>query len=168
MNGPTSASLTERVDDELAPGRPDPRVGDVMLRHPKVLDAQATVDEARAALANDHVHMALLSQGSTLVGTLVRADLPPPIQRSDQRSVEGSGPALPWSTLRNRTVPPATSADAARELLIDRGLRRLAVVDHDGTLLGLMCLKRTRTGFCSDEDVASRAQSQVLSRQAAD
>lgn len=65
-------------------------------------------------------------------------------------------------------MPPATSADAARELLIDRGLRRLAVVDHDGTLLGLMCLKRTRTGFCSDEDVASRAQSQVLSRQAAD
>ena len=164
MNGPTSASLTERFDDELTPDRPDPRVGDVMLRHPKVLDAQATVDEARVALTNDHVHMVLLSQGSTLVGTLVRVDLPPPIQGSDQ----GSGPALPWSTLRNRTVPPATSADAARELLIDRGLRRLAVVDHDGTLLGLMCLKRTRTGFCSDEDVASRAQSQVLSRQAAD
>lgn len=164
MNGPTSASLTERVDDELTPGRPDPRVGDVMLRRPKVLDAQATVDEARVALANDHVHMVLLSQGSTLVGTLVRADLPPPIQGSDQ----GSGPALPWSTLRNRTVPSATSADAARELLIDRGLRRLAVVDHDGTLLGLMCLKRSRTGFCSDEDVASRAQSRVLSRQAAD
>lgn len=164
MNGPTSASLTERVDDELTPDRPDPRVSDVMLRRPKVLDAQATVDEARVALANDHVHMVLLSQGSTLVGTLVRADLPPPIQGSDQ----GSGPALPWSTLRNRTVPPATSADAALELLIDRGLRRLAVVDHDGTLLGLMCLKRTRTGFRSDEDVASRAQSQVLSRQAAD
>lgn len=164
MSGPTSASLTGRVDDELAPGGPDLRVGDVMLRHPKVLDIRATVDEARVALANDHVHMVLLSQGSTLVGTLVRADLPPPIQGSDQ----GSGPALPWSTLRNRTVPPATSADAARELLIDRGLRRLAVVDHDGTLLGLMCLKRTRTGFCSDEDVASRAQSQVLSRQAAD
>lgn len=78
MNGPTSASLTERVDDELTPGRPDLRVSDVMLRRPKVLDAQATVDEARVALANDHVHMVLLSQGSTLVGTLVRADLPPP------------------------------------------------------------------------------------------
>jgi CBS-domain-containing membrane protein len=65
-------------------------------------------------------------------------------------------------------VPSATSADAARELLIERGLRRLAVVNHDSTLLGLMCLKRSRTGFCSDEDVASRAQSRVLSRQAAD
>jgi CBS-domain-containing membrane protein len=168
MNGPTSASLTERVDDEQTLAGPCTPVSDVMLRHPKVLDARATVDEARAALTDDHVHMVLLSQGSTLVGTLVRTDLPSPIQRSDQRSVEGSGPALPWSTLRNRTVPSETSADAARELLIARGLRRLAVVDHDGTLLGLMCLKRSRTGFCSDEDVASRARSRVLSRQAAD
>ncbi|HEU5484878.1 MAG TPA: CBS domain-containing protein [Microlunatus sp.] len=139
-------------------------VSDVMLRHPKVLDAQATVDEARAALTDDHVHMALLTEGSTLVGTLVRTDLPHPIQRSDQ----GSGPALPWSTLRDRTVPSATSADTVNKLLIERGLRRLAVIDHDGTLLGLMCLKRSRTGFCSDEDVASRAQSRALSRQAAD
>jgi CBS-domain-containing membrane protein len=164
MNGPPSASLTERVDDEQTLAVPCTPVSDVMLRHPKVLDAQATVDEARAALTDDHVHMVLLTEGSTLVGTLVRADLPHPIQRSDQ----GSGPALPWSTLRDRTVPSATSADTVNKLLIERGLRRLAVIDHDGTLLGLMCLKRSRTGFCSDEDVASRAQSRVLSRQAAD
>ena len=164
MNGPTSASLTERVDDEQTLAVPCTPVSDVMLRHPKVLDAQATLDEARAALTDDHVQMVLLSQGSTLVGTLVCADLPPLIQGSDQ----GSGPALPWSRLWNRTVPSATSADAARELLIERGLRRLAVVDLDGTLLGLMCFKRSRTGFCSDEDVASRARSRVLSRQAAD
>jgi hypothetical protein len=126
-----------------------------MLRHPKVLDAQATVDEARVALTDDHVYMVLLSQGSTLVGTLVCTDLPPLIQGSGQ----GSGPALLWSTLRNRTVPSSAPADAVQELLIARELRRLAVVDHDGTLLGLMCLKRSRTGFCSDEDVASRAWS---------
>jgi CBS-domain-containing membrane protein len=164
MNGPPSASLTERVDDEQTLAVPCTPVSDVMLRHPKVLDAQATVDEARAALTDDHVHMVLLTEGSTLVGTLVRTDLPHPIQRSDQ----GSGPALPWSTLRDRTVPSATSADTVNKLLIERGLRRLAVIDHDGTLLGLMCLKRSRTGFCSDEDVASRAQSRALSRQAAD
>jgi CBS-domain-containing membrane protein len=164
MNGPPSASLTERVDDEQTLAVPCTPVSDVMLRHPKVLDAQATVDEARAALTDDHVHMVLLTEGSTLVGTLVRTDLPHPIQRSDQ----GGGPALPWSTLRDRTVPSATSADTVNKLLIERGLRRLAVIDHDGTLLGLMCLKRSRTGFCSDEDVASRAQSRVLSRQAAD
>ncbi len=164
MNGPTSASLTERVDDEQTLAVPCTPVSDVMLRHPKVLDAQATVDQARAALTDDHVHMVLLTEGSTLVGTLVRTDLPHPIQRSDQ----GSGPALPWSTLRDRTVPSATSADTVNKLLIERGLRRLAVIDHDGTLLGLMCLKRSRTGFCSDEDGASRAQSRALSRPAAD
>ena len=65
-------------------------------------------------------------------------------------------------------MPSTMSAEAVQELLIERGLRRLAVVDRDGTLLGLMCLKRTRTGFCSDEDVASRAQSRAMSRQAAD
>lgn len=156
MNGcQTSSSRTARPVDDQAPTGPDTRVSDVMLRHPKVLDAQATVDEAGAALTNDHVHMVLLTEGSTLVGTLVRTDLPQAAQGSSQ----GSGPALMWSTLRDRTVPSAAPADAAQDLLIERGLRRLAVVDHDGTLLGLMCLKRSRTGFCSDEDVASRARS---------
>ncbi len=40
--------------------------------------------------------------------------------------------------------------------LIHRGLRRLAVVDDNGLLMGLLCLKRKLTGFCSDADVAAR------------
>lgn len=95
-------------------------------------------------------------RGSTLVGIVVHVDLP--------QAAQGSGPVLPWSTRRNRTVSPAARAGAVQELLVERGLRRVAVVDHDGTLLGLMCLKRSWTGFCSDDDVASRAQS----RRAAD
>jgi len=39
------------------------------------------------------------------------------------------------------------------------GRRRLAVVDDGGVLVGLLCLKRTGRGFCSDLDVASRAAS---------
>jgi hypothetical protein len=34
---------------------------------------------------------------------------------------------------------------------------RLAVVDDDGVLTGLLCLKRKLTGFCTDADVAARA-----------
>ncbi len=127
-----------------------------MLRHPKVISARACVEEVRAALTNDHVHMVLLTEGSTLVGTLVRTDLP--------LAAQGRDLAMRWSTLRQRTVPPAARVEDVQQLLIERGLRRTAVVDHDGTLLGLMCLKRSRTGFCSDDDVASRAQS----RRAAD
>ena len=34
---------------------------------------------------------------------------------------------------------------------------RLAVIDEECRLLGLLCLKRTRLGFCSDADVQARA-----------
>ena len=35
--------------------------------------------------------------------------------------------------------------------------RRLAVVDAEGMLLGLLALKASGTGFCSDVDVECRA-----------
>jgi hypothetical protein len=38
------------------------------------------------------------------------------------------------------------------------GRRRLAVTSEDGRLLGLLCLKASGRGFCSDEDVAARGQ----------
>ncbi len=44
-------------------------------------------------------------------------------------------------------------------MLLARGRRRLAVVDERGALLGLLCLKRRLTGFCSDADVAARGES---------
>jgi predicted transcriptional regulator len=129
----------------------DALVRDVMLRHPKTLSAQSSVDEAHAALCDDHVHMVLLTEGDTLVGTVVRTDLP--------RTTQESGPVLPWSKLHSRTVKPQATAKSVQELLIERGLRRLAVIDDDGVLLGLMCLKRSKTGFCSDDDVECRANS---------
>jgi len=43
-----------------------------------------------------------------------------------------------------------------QRLLIDHGIRRVAVVNADGSLLGLMCLKQRMRGFCSDGDVAAR------------
>jgi CBS-domain-containing membrane protein len=128
----------------------DTTVRAVMLRHPKTLPAQASLAQARAALSNDHVHLVLLTEGKRLVGALTRTDLPP---------TGTIGSALAWSTLAGRTVSPDTPATAVHRLLIDRGLRRLAVVDADGSLLGLICLKQQRTGFCSDSDVKARSRS---------
>ena len=147
-----SASLIAPAVGGQAPtSGTDTLVSDVMLRHPKTLPAWASAEDARSVLANDHVHMVLLTDGSTLVGTLMRTDLPP--------TAQVSGPALLWSTLHHRTVPPSARADVVRDDLVQRGQRRVAVVDHDGSLLGLMCLKRSRTGFCADDDTRSRAQS---------
>ncbi|MGX6603965.1 CBS domain-containing protein [Micromonosporaceae bacterium Da 78-11] len=125
-------------------------VREVMLRHPKTLPVSASITQARATLTNDHVHLLLLTEGTKLVGTLTRTDLPPP---------ETLGPALAWSTLVDRTVPPDTPTISVHSLLISQGIRRVAVVDADGSLLGLMCLKQRRTGFCSDADVAARSRS---------
>jgi CBS domain-containing protein len=124
-------------------------VRDVMATRPKTLPASASVDDARSALADDHVHMVLLTRGAILLGTLVRADLPP--------TAPGDGPALPWSTLSGRTTAPDVPVAPVRQLLVRAGLRRLAVADADGTLLGLLCLKSSGAGFCSDADITSRA-----------
>jgi CBS domain-containing protein len=127
-------------------------VREVVVRLPKTLGPATSVAQARAALADDHVHMLLIIDGDgRLLGTLVRSDLP--------RSVDDSARALDHAVLRNRTIAPDVPAEAARQLLLRRGERRLAVVDGDGRLLGLLCLKRRLTGFCSDLDVRARATS---------
>lgn len=129
--------------------RPKSLVGDVMLRNPRTLAAGASLAQARAALADDHVHMVLLTEGPDLIGTLVRSDLP--------SAATGDRPARAWSSLVGRTVPPDASASDLQRLMIERGIRRVAVVDRAGTFYGLLCLKQRRTGFCSDSDVATRS-----------
>ena len=119
-----------------------------MVTRPKTTSYDVTVGAARAVLDGDHVHMVLLIQGGRLRGTIVREDL---------QEASEDDPALLHARLAGRTVGPSVRADVAQEWLARTGARRFAVVDGAGDLLGLLCLKRRRTGFCSDGDVASRA-----------
>jgi hypothetical protein len=52
----------------------------------------------------------------------------------------------------------ASLADV-RQAMTATGRRRAAVTSADGRLLGLLCLKVSQTGFCSDQDVRARALS---------
>ena len=122
---------------------------DVVVRWPKTMPPDATVAQARAALADDHVHMLLITTEGRLVGTLVRDDLP--------ASVPDEVPALERATLEGRTIGPDASSERVRDILLARGQRRLAVIAPDGSLLGLLCLKRRLDGFCSDADVVARS-----------
>jgi hypothetical protein len=120
-----------------------------MVRCPKVLPVDAVVGQVRVAFEDDHVHMVLLTRGSLLCGTIVRGDVPdmaPDVQR-----------ALCFAHLTDRTVPATAQSDAVLQWLVARQQRRLAVVDGRGLLLGLLCLKASGTGFCSDATVTSRA-----------
>lgn len=126
-----------------------PTIAEVMVRHPKVLSADATVGQVRTVFEDDHVHMVLLTRGGYLCGTVVRGDVPgtaPDAQR-----------AVHFAHLTDRTVAATAPADAVLQWLAARQQRRLAVVDDDGLLVGLVCLKARGTGFCSDADVTARA-----------
>jgi hypothetical protein len=142
-----TSAVDHRTDLASASTGNQGAVAEIMIHNPKTLSARASIAAVRAALDDDHVHMVLLTDGTTLVGTLVASDLPP-----------AEGPALPWSRLTGRTVPPDYPVSDVLDLLNERETRRIAVVNTDHTLLGLVCLKARRTGFCSDGDVISRSQ----------
>ena len=97
--------------------------------------------------------MLLITRGSTLLGTLVRSDL----DASSGESPHPDEPALSYASITGRTIGGSEHATSALSLLVSRGERRRAVVDSDGVLLGLLCVKRHGRGFCSDTDVESRA-----------
>ncbi len=125
-------------------------VEDEMLRRPTVLSAEATVDDVRAFFDRDHVHLCLLVDGDRLVGTVTRGDL-----AGASTSVAR---ATDIAVMDGRVVLPTEGAEATRNRMVTAGRRRLAVTDVNGRLVGLLCLKRSRLGFCSADDVAARAE----------
>ena len=128
-------------------------VAAAMVRHPKTFPLDVTVGDALAAFENPHVHMLLLVEGQTLRGTVVRSDLTPGLALET--------PASELAALAGRTARPEATVAAVQEQMITRGQRRLAVVDPEGALLGLLCLKRTLTGFCTDEGIQARARERL-------
>jgi predicted transcriptional regulator len=127
---------------------------DAAIRHPKVCRADASVGEMRQLFLDDHVHMALLVDGERLVSCLDRddvgADMP-----DTAFAIEAGG-------LSGCTVAAQAPLREAVIHLQKAGRRRLAVVNEQGLLLGLLCLKRTHDGFCSDADVRARGTGRTL------
>ncbi|WP_309072611.1 CBS domain-containing protein [Arthrobacter sp.] len=125
-------------------------VKDAMITCPKTLPADSSVEEVRRFFADDHVHLALIVDSSgRLLTTLERSDIP--------SEATGSAKASGFGTIHGRTIEPQQPLGAATASLQLAGRRRLAVVDDEGKLLGLLCRKRTGLGYCNDAGVAARA-----------
>jgi predicted transcriptional regulator len=124
------------------------QVHELMVTEPKTHSVDVSVGELRALFLNDHVHMALLVDQGRLVGAVEPRDISPRVPDASR--------ALSVGTLRARTVDPNTSLTHALKQLTRTGRRRLAVVDERGMLQGLLCLKSSANGFCSDSDVRAR------------
>ncbi|MCF7551033.1 CBS domain-containing protein [Pseudonocardia sp. WMMC193] len=141
------ALVTDHAYGRLpARGEPVP-VAAAMLHAPKTCGPATTVGQARAAFADDHVHALLVVEDGTLLAVVERADLPGRPAGAPVRHIGG---------LAGRTVRPDADLFAVRDALRAAGRRRLAVVDGCGRLLGLLCLKRSGAGFCSDAGVRAR------------
>ncbi|WP_236791802.1 HPP family protein [Amycolatopsis sp. GM8] len=122
----------------------------IMVTVPKRLGADARIAHVRAEFENDHVHLVLVvDRDGRLVTAIERADLTPGLDDSSFASACGR--------LEGRTVSATTPVTAIARLL-GSTRRRLAVVDDHGRLLGLVCLKRSRRGYCDDDGVRARAQ----------
>lgn len=147
-----AAGCASQAASSNFPPRPPASVGrtvaDVMVRRPRTNRVSSTVTDLRRLFADDHVHAALLVADGILITVVDRADVHP--------SLSGNTPAASLGTRAGRTVGPATPLEKARRQLLTAGRRRLAVVDDQQRLLGLLCLKRSQDGFCSDRDVQAR------------
>ena len=125
------------------------KVAHAMVTGPPVHPATTTIAQARVALENPHRHLLLLVSQRRLLGT---------IDSDDLAAVEGGAePALAVARLSGRTVRADEQLVAVHAEMLAGGQRRRAVVHDDGVLLGLLCLKASGSGFCSEEGIAARS-----------
>jgi CBS domain-containing protein len=131
-----TTSRTISLDDAA-----EKTVGEVMIKRPKTLPADALIADVRRAFERPTVRTVLLADGELFVGAIEREGLPDDAADTElARSHVESQPA---------TVTPDMPMSSAVELLERRGEPRLIVLDEDGvTLRGLLCANGTTTGFC--------------------
>lgn len=125
-----------------------------MVTRPAVHPRWTTIGQLRALFADDHLHMALLVDHGELIGTVERGDL--------ASELGDRAPASEVAVLAGRTIGPDAALADALDVMRQTGRRRLAVTDEGSMLLGLLCLKASGRGFCSDSDVDDRASESAI------
>jgi molybdate transport system ATP-binding protein len=116
-------------------------VGEVMIRKPKTLPADALVSDVRRAFERPTVRTVLLSAGERFAGAIERGGLP--------ADAPDGAPAAGYVEKEPLTATPAMPMSEALELLSRRHEPRLIVLDEDGvTLRGLLCANGSGDGFC--------------------
>jgi CBS domain-containing protein len=118
----------------------DLTVQDVLHAKLSALDATATVADARAYFAaSGSRRLAFVADDGRYVGSLTPAHL-----------VAAEDPERPVAEIADRgpTVGPDAPATTGRDLALQTDSRRVAVVDADGTLVGVVAVTGDLTSFC--------------------
>jgi CBS domain-containing protein len=116
-------------------------VGEIMISKPKTLPSTATVADARRLFENPGVRTALIVEDGRYAGELTREDVD---GEDGGRAVAGLASSAAGTAAHDDTVA------AALERMDAAGTDRLAVVDRDGALRGLVCLSRSHGHLCTD------------------
>jgi CBS domain-containing protein len=111
-------------------------VKDVMTSNPCTIDADQTVAYAAKMLKDENVGLAPVVEGNRLVGTLTDRDIVIRVvaDGKDPQTVKVRDVAS--SDLV--TVDPQQDLDEALRLMAQHKVRRLAVVEEDGRLVGVL------------------------------
>jgi hypothetical protein len=125
-------------------------VADAMLTAPVRHPLDTTAGEIRDFFDDDHVHAALIVGPAGYLAAVV--------ERDDLAHSRDPDAAVNLGQLTGRTVLEDASLLAIQRAMSMAGRRRTAVIRDDGKLVGLLCLKASRAGFCSEDDVRARAQ----------
>lgn len=146
----------DRARDAHADTAPPQHLNDIpvsraMIRDPKLLGPATTIRQVREFFRDGHVHAALVVDCGKLLAVIEPSDL--------IDSPPANSPAVRVGYLHGRITRPHADLAITWTVMAASGRRRLAVVDSCGVCLGLLCLKRSGLGFCSDADVRARAES---------
>lgn len=115
-------------------------VSEVTHKRFSTLPATATVGDVREWFAeSSHRRMAFLADGGRYVGSLTRADL--------NQAGDGDRPASDHAH-DGPTVAPDAPATVGHQLALKSDALRVPVVDHDGTLVGVVAVTTDLAGFC--------------------
>jgi CBS domain-containing protein len=104
-------------------------VAQVMTRDPVIVDAQAPIREAARQMQAKDIGDVLVMDGDRLIGVVTDRDI------AIRAVAEDKGPSTPVGQICSgqdlTTVTPETSLDQAVELMRDRAIRRLPIVEGD-------------------------------------
>ena len=113
-------------------------VADVMLADPKTVRGDASVAEVRELFGNRRVQMVLLADGTRFRGAIT--SLPD--------DAPSDAPALSFAEPAPEVISADEPAASAYERACVTPSRRIVVLGEDETLLGLVCLDKSKTHFC--------------------
>ena len=112
------------------------KIRDLMTKNPCAIDADKPVAYAAKMMRDEDVGMAPIVEGQKLVGTLTDRDI------ATRVVAEGKDPESTTvrevATTSVVTIDPEQDLDEALRLMAQNQIRRLPVVEEDGTLAGIV------------------------------